>query len=765
MSRSEPKARIRSRGQRWLLRLGWLLPLGALGVGLSVLVLTYAFASIPLPRDIKLESAAEVYDRNGNLIGVFTGEQRRFLIDTRELLKEKPEIGQAVIASEDRDFYEHNGISLRGTVRAAWANLTQGEITQGGSTITQQYVKQAVLQDPERTVTRKLKEAVLAIKLERRFSKKQILGFYLNTVYFGRGAYGIEAAARAYFGKHASDLDLAEAAYLAGIIPAPESYQPDRNQQGARARRDRALSFMRQQGYITEAEEQRASRGRIRLSPDREETASKNQPAAYFMEWLRRELQADLGNDLYTRGYKIHTTLDLDLQAAAEDSVETYLADKEDPEAALVSVTPTGAVRALVGGRSFTNVKKARGFNFVSDNFRQAGSAFKPFTLVTAIEENISPNSTFSGSSPKLIPECPGEDGIPPWEVDNFGGSSYGTLTLDQATTNSVNTVFAQLVAELGPEKVAAMVEKFGFDGDPRTEKMNPVTPNCSLALGTLDVTPLAMARAYAGLSASGAEPEIQPVSYIEDSRGHCLVIYRPVPQVDPKDCDKRRLVESTQVVDPNSADTLTQVLTHVVQGGTATAANIGRPVAGKTGTTQNNVNAWFAGYTPQLSTIVWMGYPRQKNGIVPEMRICSDPDLCRPVNGLGEITGGSIPAQIWAGYMTVAMQDLPIESFPTPTDLPDEVINPLPTVAPHPSPDKTPGEEPEPEPSEEPTPTPEPTVEPTPTPEPTLPNPTPTTGRRGAGPQEQRGASSAGPQEQRGAGSAGPQEQRGGDP
>ena len=236
-----------------------MLPVFAIAVGGVILTLTYAFASIPLPADIKLSSSAEVYDRHGELIGVYSGEVRRFLIDTDDLLRKRPYIGEAVIAAEDREFYDHNGVSARGIVRAAWANLTGGEVSQGGSTITQQYVKQAVLRDPSRTVTRKAKEAILAVKLERRYSKKQILGFYLNTIDLGRGAYGFEAAARTYFGHaHAADLTLAQAAYLAGIIPAPNSYQPDDNQELAQARRDRVINAMLQEGFISDSQAERA---------------------------------------------------------------------------------------------------------------------------------------------------------------------------------------------------------------------------------------------------------------------------------------------------------------------------------------------------------------------------------------------------------------------------------------------------------------------------------------------------------------------------
>jgi penicillin-binding protein 1A len=729
------KPRPRSFGQRMLLRFGWLLPVGAVVVGLGVLALTYAFASIPLPRDIKLPSAAEVYDRQGDLIGVFSSEERRFLIDTDKLLQNHPYVGQAVVATEDKDFYEHNGLSLKGMARAAWADLTSGEIEQGGSTISQQYIKNAVLQDTGRTVTRKLKEAVLAIKLERRYSKNQILGFYLNTVYFGRGAYGIEAAARAYFGKHAYQLTLGEAAYLAGIIPAPESYQPDLDPQGARQRRDRVLALMVEQGYIGADDERKFSHGKVKVPATAVDAASGRQRAAYFMEWLRRELEKEYGPELYTKGYEIHTTLDLRYQDAAEDAISSVLTERNDPQAALVSATPTGAVRAFVGGRAFESVKKARGFNFASDNYRQAGSAFKPFTLLTAIDQGISPKSRFSGESPATItnPACSDpEDGL--WEPENFGGESYGTITLIEATTNSVNTVFARLIAEIGPQPVADMVGKFEFDGDPRTPRLDPMPPNCSLALGTPDVSPVEMARAYAGFAGRGRLPEIQPLVYIERADGTCVKVYRPT---EGGDCGKgdEDLALPQQVVEQNSVDVLSQVLTNVVEGGTGTAADIGRPVAGKTGTTQENVDAWFAGYTPQLATVVWMGYPAEHNGnLVPQMRACDDPKLCRPVHGY-DVTGGGTPvspAPVWAAFMRVAMtlDDFPVELFQIPLDEPDEVINPSPPPSPAPVATKSAKPTPSPEPTKSPTPkpSPEPTKSPKPSPEPSnSPKPEPT--------------------------------------
>jgi len=715
----------------------------AILIGGSVLGLTYAFARIPLPRDIELTSSAEVYDAHGDLIGTFSGEVRRFLLSEEELRELPDYIGEAVISAEDREFYEHSGVSIRGIIRAAWANVTGGSVQQGGSTITQQYVKNAVLEDPERTITRKVKEAVLAIKLERRYSKEEILGFYLNTIYLGRGAYGFEAAARTYFGYEANEergitaaeqLTLGQAAFLAGIIPAPESYQPDENPEGAKGRRDRVLGLMEREGYITTSEAAEAADGKLKIAKSGIGSVVKDTRAAYFMEWLRKTyLYPEYQEGLFTRGLKIYTTLDLEMQAAAEEAVASILTEKTDPQASVVSVTPQGEVRAFVGGRDFTNVKKARGFDFAADfPGRQAGSSFKPFTLLTAIEDNISPTSTFSGRSPMTIQEteCADPDGKL-WEVSNFGGASYGSMTLDQATTNSVNTIYAQLAAELGPSAIADLLEEFEFDR-PDTSAERDIAAVCSLSLGTLDVTPLEMARAYAGLAGRGALPEVMPIRFIKDSQGGCIKAYRSDKGAD--DCEEEERAGTEQVVEENSADVLNQSLTKVVQGGTATAADIGRPVAGKTGTTQNHSNAWFAGYVPQLATVVWMGYPIENRkvpcepgdendplvkcrrgmkveGYVPLMEFCSDLEMCRPVHGIA-VTGGSFPAQIWAAFMRVAVEGMDVLSFPTPADLPDEVINPRPTATSSPKPKKT--AEPEPEPSE---PEPEPTTEPTPEP------------------------------------------------
>jgi penicillin-binding protein 1A len=659
----------------------WVNVIGSIGLALVAahMAIDYTFAQVPLPPEVKLPSSARVYDVHGNLIATYRDEVTRFIIDTSEL---PDHVADAVIAAEDRDFYNHEGVSIGGMIRAAWANLTSGEVLQGGSTITQQYIKNAVLEDPSRTFERKINEAILAIKLERAYSKQEILESYLNTVYFGRGAYGIEAASRTYFAKHARHLNLQESAYLAGLIPAPGSYQTTA---AGLERRNHVLTAMRSEGYITEAELRDAddSKLKLRLSA---ELRARHQPAAYFLEWLRKDyLYPRFGDCLYRCGLKIYTTIDMDMQHEAEDAVSSILNEPGDPPAALVSMTPSGEVRAMVGGPHYTNIRKARGFNYATDAKRQAGSAFKPFTLLQAIEEDISMSSRFSGVSPKTIddPTCTGPDGI--WQPENYGGSSYGTLDLRSATANSVNTVFAELITEVGAADVADLVKRFGFTGP---DGSGEIAPNCSLALGTLDVSVLEMARAYAGFAGRGVLPTVTPIRWVESRTGRCMLGYG-IPE--NMHCKKTYPLDGEQVVDANSADVLSETLTGVVEAGTATTAQIGRPVAGKTGTTQDNRDAWFAGYTPQLATVVWMGYPVEPgpdrnpgtaDDISPLMHYCGFPAECRPVHGI-DVTGGSWPATIWSAFMGAALDGTDIAYFTTPVDEPDIVINPPPPPKP----------------------------------------------------------------------------------
>ncbi len=679
----------RSKRPLWV-RLAAVASVGGLCLLAADRIVDYALANVALPKEAALPSSSQVFDRDGRLITTFRGEVTRFNVPLDAL---PDHVIQAVIAAEDRDFYEHEGLSLVGLARAAWKNVTSGEVEQGGSTITQQYVKNAILKDTSRTYERKLKEALLAIKLEQRYSKNAILERYMNTVYFGRGAYGIEAAAREYFATHAGKLSLSQSAYLAGLIPAPERYQPQGGDASlAIARRDQVLQAMADENYITTDELARARGRRLRFDSSAD-MSTKVQSAAYFLEWLRKDfLYPRFGECLYTCGLKIYTTLDLDMQRAAEDAVTASLDDRKDPQAALVSMTPAGEVRAFVGGRDYTDVRKARGFNFASDGVRQAGSSFKPFTLLEAIDQNISTSSYISGESPKTIedPACAGPEGI--WEPENYGGVSYGAMDLNAATANSVNTVYAELISEIGPDSVADLLEDFGFTAPGGGE----IPPVCSLSLGTLDVSVLQMARAYAGLAGRGVLPEVSPIRYVENENGDCLLGFDTPRKMR---CEKVIDTAGSRVIEANSVDVLTQALEGVITSGTAMSANIGRPAAGKTGTTQDNRDAWFAGYVPQLATVVWMGYPIEPgpdkkpgtgDDFNPLMQSCYDLTLCRPVDGI-DVTGGSFPAAIWQSFMSAVLSDTEIASFFTPVDLPDIVLNP-PPPPPDPSDDKDKG-------------------------------------------------------------------------
>ena len=681
--RRGPVAWLRSRSVWW-----WVTVVASVAICFAAAdwAVEYSLAQVPLPEEVKLPASARVYDRDGNLIATFRDEVTRFMVETKKL---PDHVRQAVIAAEDRNFYEHEGVSIGGMMRAAWANVTSGEVQQGGSTISQQYIKNAVLEDFERTVDRKIREAILAIKLERRYSKDQILDFYMNTVYFGRGAYGIEAAARTYFDKHAEDLTVSEAAYLAGLIPAPEKYQITVDRDAALSRRSYVLTAMETEGYLTQEQKERADNAKLKLRTA-DTLSRRRQPAAYFLEWLRKEyLYPEFGECLYRCGLKIHTTIDMDMQETAERTIEETLDEKGDPPAALVSMTSKGVVRAMVGGPHSTDIQKARGLNLATDAKRQAGSAFKPFTLLAAIEQDISTSSRFSGESPKTIedPACTGPDGV--WEPENYGGSSYGTIDLVEATTNSVNTVYAELASEVGPSAIAELVKSFGFTG----HNGQGIEPVCSLALGTLDVSPLEMARAYATFAARGVRPTVTPLQWVEGREGRCLLGYGTPKKMN---CKKVVSTDGKRVVEANSVDVLTDALTNVIESGTATSAAIGRPAAGKTGTTQDNRDAWFAGYTPGLATVVWMGYPIEKgpdnklgtkDDYSPLMHYCGYPQECRPVHGI-DVTGGSFPAEIWGAFMGAVLEGIDVQYFTSPIDTPDIVINPVPPPPP-PEPEK----------------------------------------------------------------------------
>ncbi len=619
---------------------------GTIGMPLSRFVHTYT--DIPVPKAPPMPQTTYVYDRDGRVISTLHAGVNRTEVP---LSKIADSLKEAVLSVEDKDFYRESGVNFSSIARAALVNLRQGRVEQGGSTITQQYDKN-VYTGGEKTISRKIKEAILAQKLSRTYTKDEILTKYLNSVYFGRGAYGAEAAALTYFGIHATKLSVRQAALLAGLIRAPARYDPARDPKGAKARRDLSLEAMAEQGYITWDEARISIAKPIKLRKAKRADTE----AAYFMDYVRRTLQAKYGfSGTFTGGLRVTTTLDWDMQRAAERAIATNLPDPRDPSAALVAMDPrTGEIRALVGGRNFKRAK----FNLATQAHRQTGSAFKPFTLVAALQQRIDPNSVMTGPSQLTIddPMCR-DPKKGDWEVSNYGDASAGTMSLLSATARSVNTIFAQLVVGVGPDNVAAVARKMGI-----RSKLAGV---CSITLGSQSVTPLEMTNAYATLAARGVRHAPQALVEVKDPSGKLIL--------QPSNKGKRVLAR-------NVADMTTHALEGVVQGGTGTAAGIGRPVAGKTGTAQNYQDAWFCGYVPQLAACVWMGYPKTADRAMEN------------VEGFAHVFGGSLPAMIWHDFMLRSLRGTPALAFATPsfaefTEQPERIIPLPPPPAPSPSP------------------------------------------------------------------------------
>ena len=662
--------------------------------------LAYVYAKLPLDLNIRQAQTSYLLDLNGNQLT--TLEQG---VDRRELdFDQMPEVvREAVIAAEDQDFYTHSGVDLLAIVRAAWANLTGGEIEQGGSTITQQYVRNVFPEvGTEQTVSRKIKEVLLAIKLERALPKQEILRRYLNTVYFGEGAYGIEAAAQTYFREHANKLDLGQAATIAGLISGPELYDPVDNPSAAVERRNLVLDQMVELGFITEAEAEAEKDEAVEAEPvARTARSYEGKPEAYFIDWARRNLQKRYGRELYTSGYRITGSLNPEWQekAVAAVAASPYVGDPEQPTAALVAIdVDTGEVRAMVGGPNFakdqTNLATGDG-----GTGRQSGSSFKAFTLQTAIEQDISLQSTFAGPGTMDLEEegCPGWD-----QVGNYGDSGQGTMNLISATANSVNTIFAQLVIEVGPENVAETAHRFGIRSPLELE--GGYVP-CSITLGTLEVTPLEMTEAFATFANLGVRHAATPIHQIKQD-GKTIF--------NQEDLRGRRVAEENDVLQAIYA------MKNVVCCGTASSA-ISLPyeseVFGKTGSTDDAADAWFCGASTEVAACVWVGYP---SGRVP----------------MPGATGGTRAAPIWNAFMNSISGDIDPGEFPDP-DFTGDVIRgspvpaPSPTVKPKPDKEK---EEPEfdetikPSPSPPPPATTPPPSEPPPTtPPPPSPSPSPT--------------------------------------
>ncbi|WP_454086286.1 transglycosylase domain-containing protein [Georgenia sp. Marseille-Q6866] len=674
--------------RRWLP--SWRVVLGAVVTGVAIVVGVFAAAyvttDIPEPGDFSQAQGTHVYFADDETeMGSFA-EYNREIIDPSTL---PAHVGNAVVASEDRRFYENVGIDPIAIGRALVNNL-RGNPTQGGSTLTQQYVERYYIGTTTSYVG-KFREAILALKIDRELSKDEILGDYLNTIYFGRNAYGIETAAQAYFDKPAAELTLSESALLAGVIPAPSAWDPAIDPERAEERWARTLDFMVRDGWITQEE---ADEQTFPETVEHVRSDTYAGPNGYLLDMARNELVNKAGltdEEIDTLGLRVTTTIDPQAQDAAVEVVDALPEDRpEDNRVALVSIDPgSGQIVALYGGPDFVSQPR----NAATQDVAQAGSTFKPFTLVAALEDGIPLSQTYPSYTPMEIEgfERP---------VNNYDAFNRGYIDLVTATEQSVNTTYALLNMDVGPERSVEAAVAAGLPED--TAGLEPVPSN---VLGPASPHPIDVARAYATFAAQGVRHNPYIVAEVTDADGN--VIYAGHSN-------------GTEVFEPDVMAEATYAMTSVINEGTGVRANdLGRPAAGKTGTSNEGRSAWFAGYTPQLATVVAM-YQVGEDGTEESLT---------PFGEYASITGSTYPTTMWRDFMATVLEDEPVEEFP------ERPAPPEPTYVP-PPPAPEPEYEPEPEETEEPTteePTEEPTTdEPEPEPEPTTeepePEPEPTT-------------------------------------
>ncbi|HXG04987.1 MAG TPA: penicillin-binding protein 1A, partial [Candidatus Binatia bacterium] len=617
------------RRRRWLR--GFLLAVGVLtllGAAAVATAAVWAFAILPrsLPPVTALETlqpiqGSKLYDDNDELITELHVERRIFV----PLAQIPQSLRDAILATEDRRFYSHWGLDPIGIARAIVQNWRRGRIVEGGSTITQQLTKVLFL-TPDKSLERKLKEAVLALELERRYSKDRILEMYLNQIYFGHGAYGVEAAARTYFGKSVSELTVRESALLAGLVRAPSNYSPFERPEAARMRRELVLRRMVEYGALAEADAKRLARTDLGLiPPERRRTTGQ-----YFLEYVQQQLEAKYGADLvFKGGLNVYTTLNPRMQLAAEQALReglkalegrtTKARPDEHPEGALVTIDPqTGHVKALVGGYDFFRSE----FNRAVHARRQPGSAFKPFVYLAALEAGFTPASRID-DAPITYPV--GRNGNA-WKPENYDRRFRGPTTLQQAVEESVNVVTVKLQERIGVQRTIQVARRLGIQ--------SALTTDLTLALGSSDLTLLELTSAYGALANQGVWVAPTTIRYITDAQGRLLEEFVP---------------EGREALSPETAYVMTHMLRGVVERGTGQAAkSLGRPVAAKTGTTNDYSNAWFIGFTPRLVTGVWVGYDRPRS--------------------LGrDETGSRVAVPIWTAYMSRVVGDSPKEDFPVP--------------------------------------------------------------------------------------------------
>lgn len=567
--------------------------------------------------------SSQVFDSHGRLITTLHSDQNRLPIDINKVPQN---LQNAFIAAEDNRFYEHIGIDPIGIFRAIFANLTNRGIAQGGSTITQQLAKNAFLSQ-EQTLKRKIQEAMLALEIEHKYSKKEILEMYMNQIYFGQGAYGIQTAAKTYFNKDVNELTLTQCAMLAGLPKSPNYYSPFNNLNEAKKRKNVVLDQMVKYGYVSAAEAEDAKNQDLGLSKSHQ--SKEADEYASFIDYVSQQVAKKYGDDaLYKEGLKIYTTMDVDKQHAAVRAMRNLPNNYTDengltqPQAAIVSIDPkTGHILAMVGGRGQDS------FNRASMAVRQPGSAFKPFVYLTALQHDMTPDTTMDDQ-----PVTYGS-----WSPKNAGGSYSGTMALSDALAHSVNTIAVQLADKVGTKNIIANAKKMGIT------TLDAKDDNLAMALGglTKGVTPLEMASAYGTFANKGVHVKPTAIVKILDRNGNVLEDASTLEKEETK----------TRVMSEREAYEMTTMLEGVIDHGTGTAAAIGRPAAGKTGTTDDNKDAWFVGYTPDIVTAVWIGDDTGSHS-------------------LGEIYGGMIPAEIWKDYMSSATSDESGGDFSAPSGM-----------------------------------------------------------------------------------------------
>lgn len=586
-------------------------------MGISVL---YGFSSFFAPPNMDEalipDAASQFYDNKGNVIYTTLSVERRVPVTFDKIPKH---VQQAFIAIEDNRFYEHSGIDYRGTARALVSTLS-GQEVQGGSTITQQLAKNAFLTQ-ERTIVRKIKEAFIAKELEHKYTKDEILTMYLNQIYFGQGAYGIESASMYYFGKHVQDLSIAEAATLAAIPKSPNYFNPFENPQASKERKELVIDQMHKYSMIDQATANAAKAQKLIL---RTSNAGSSDPRSYFFDMIIQKVISEVGADaLYKGGLKIYTTLDTDMQLAAERALrylpELYNDNNKltQPQVALVAVDPNnGQVKAMIGGRGQDK------FNRATLAARQPGSAFKTFVYLTAMENGFTPASVIEDKE---------EEFWPGWKPQNSDLKWHGKVSLRTALKRSLNVPTIKLAREVGVNKIITNAERMGITTLVDSGKYNDT--NLAMALGGLSkgVSPIEMASAYGVLATNGVYCRPYALIKIVDREGKVLFEQKS---------------SSKQVVDAKAAYLTTNMLEDVLVSGTAGGMGIGRPAAGKTGTTDTNIDAWFVGYTPNLSTAVWVGDDNNQSI---------------------HMYGSGAPLSIWHDFMVNALAATPARNFVNP--------------------------------------------------------------------------------------------------